>query len=164
MTGQRVGTRRRSWGALSKLDVQFPFLLGPSLGLVLGGAAQPSNSTRWCRLLSGSLQRAISEVQYRIQFLDDAGDVIREWSASAHNVASAIELSSPRIGRLALSPCAYSTIMGARFIARPPTIVTGDRAAPGPSPSGAIRLAFARDNVRRIALLKDTQALSICYS
>ena len=31
-------------------------------------------------------------VQYRIQFLDGAGNVVREWSASARNVAGAIEL------------------------------------------------------------------------
>jgi hypothetical protein len=31
-------------------------------------------------------------VQYRIQFLDGAGDVVREWSASAHTVADAIKL------------------------------------------------------------------------
>jgi hypothetical protein len=33
-----------------------------------------------------------SKVQYRIQFLDDAANVIREWSASVGNVAGAIEL------------------------------------------------------------------------
>jgi hypothetical protein len=31
-------------------------------------------------------------VQYRVQFLDDAANVIREWNASAGNVAGAIEL------------------------------------------------------------------------
>jgi hypothetical protein len=31
-------------------------------------------------------------VQYRIQFLDGAGNVIQEWSASAWNVEGAIEL------------------------------------------------------------------------
>ena len=31
-------------------------------------------------------------VQYRIQFFDGAGNVVREWSASTHNVADAIKL------------------------------------------------------------------------
>ena len=31
-------------------------------------------------------------MQYQIQFLDDAANVIREWCASAGNVAGAIEL------------------------------------------------------------------------
>jgi hypothetical protein len=31
-------------------------------------------------------------VQYRIQFLDRSGDVIREWSANAQSVARAVSL------------------------------------------------------------------------
>jgi hypothetical protein len=31
-------------------------------------------------------------VQYRIQFLDRSGNVIREWSANAHSVAGAVAL------------------------------------------------------------------------
>jgi hypothetical protein len=41
---------------------------------------------------TGDGRRKAPRVQYRIQFLDRSGNVIREWSANAHTVAGAVAL------------------------------------------------------------------------